>query len=338
MTPATTSSGPGGARSAWPVTIDDVREAARRIRPFLQPTPLRSYEPLDAAVGRGIRVLVKHENHNLTNAFKVRNAFSVLTAMPEADRRRGVVAATRGNHGAGLACAGQRLGVPVTVCVPVGNNPEKNEMMRGFGATLVEEGRDYDESVLVADRLVRERGLTLVHSTNHPLIIAGAGTLTLEILEERADVDALVYAVGGGSQAVGGLAVARALRPGIAVYAVQAQGAAAMHDAWHQGRPVTLPAADTFADGLATRGTYEMTIGALRQGLAGFVTVSDGALADAVRLLLRTTHNVAEGAGAAGLAALVALRDTLAGKTVAIVISGGNIDEQTLRRVVDRKI
>src|SRR5262249_11196953 len=162
-----------------------------------------------AVLGRGIQVWVKHENHLPTNAFKVRNALSVLTALAPEARARGVVAATRGNHGLGLAHAGAELGAPVTICVPLGNNPEKNEAIRGYGATLIEEGKDYDEAVTVAERLVRERGLVMVHSTNDRNVVAGAGTLSLEMLEQKPDLDALVYAVGGGSQAVGGIVVAR---------------------------------------------------------------------------------------------------------------------------------
>ena len=173
---------------------------------------MRSYAALDEAVGAGIRVLVKHENFQPTGAFKVRNGVSALTALPPETLGRGVVAATRGNHGLGLAWAGRRLGAPVTVCVPVGNNPEKNAAVRGLGARLVEEGRDYDESVAAAERLVREEGLHLVHSTNDPTVVAGAGTLTLEMLEEEPGIEALVFSVGGGSQAVGGLTVARALQ------------------------------------------------------------------------------------------------------------------------------
>jgi threonine dehydratase len=250
----------------------------------------------------------------------------------------GVVAATRGNHGLGLAWAGRRLGIPVTVCVPEGNNPEKNAAVRALGARLVEEGRDYDASAAAVDRFVREEGLHVVHSTNDATVVAGAGTITLEILEEEPGIDALVFAVGGGSQAVGGLTVARDLKPGLPVYAVQAAGAAAIHDAWHLGRPVSHPAADTFADGLATRNTYPFTFGALRAGLAGFVTVTDAAIAEALRLLLASTHTLVEGAGAAGLAGLLALREELAGKTVAVVLSGANIDAETLRRVLAREI
>lgn len=324
--------------TAWPISLADVEAARQRQRPHLDPTPLRSYAALDGAVGAGIRVALKHENFQPTGAFKVRNGVSALTALPRERLERGVVAATRGNHGLGLAWAGRRLGAPVTVCVPVGNNPEKNAAVVGLGARLVEEGRDYDESVAAAERLVLEEGLHLVHSTNDPTVVAGAATLTLEMLEEEPGIEALVFSVGGGSQAVGGLTVARALRPGLPVYAVQAAGACAIHDAWHLGRPVSKPSADTFADGLATRNTYPFTFGALREGLAGFVTVTDAEIAEAVRLVLSTTHTLVEGAGAAGLAGLLKLRDALAGRTVGIVLSGANIDRETLARVLTREL
>lgn len=324
--------------SPWPITIEDARAARERIRACLPPTALRRYAELDAAVGSGIRVLVKHENHQPTNAFKARNALAAMSALDPDQRQRGVIAATRGNHGQGVAWAGRLLGIPVTICVPHGNNPEKNTAMRGLGAELIEEGRDYDESVAVARRLMDERGLTMIHSTNDARVIAGAATMTLEILEQAEDLDAMVVAVGGGSQAVGALCVIRALRPDVEVYAVQAAGAAAIHDSWHAGEPLAHAVADTFADGLATRRCYDLTFGALRAGLRGFVTVSEAEIADAIRVYLRTAHNLAEGAGAAGLAGLRKLAPALAGKTVAVVLSGSNIDEATLRAVLDRSL
>ena len=322
----------------WPVAIADVLQARERIRGTLPPTALRRYAPLEEEVGYAIRLFVKHENHQPTQAFKARNALAALTSLSEEEKKKGVVGASRGNHGQGLAWAGQMLGVPVAICVPRGNNPEKNEAMRGFGAEVIEQGDDYDAAVLVADRLVRERGMTLVHSTNHKQVIAGAGTLALEMLEQEPSLEVLVLSVGGGSQAVGAMTVARAMRPELRVFGVQAERAAAIHDSWHKGRPLTGYTANTFADGVATRAVYELTFPALREGLAGFVKVSEAAIADAVRLLLRTTHNLAEGAGATGLAGLLALRETLAGKSVGICISGGNIDQETLRRVVSREI
>ena len=323
---------------AWPITIADVLQARKRIRDHLPKTPLRRYTPLDDAVGYGIRVWVKHENHQPTQAFKARNALAALTALSDEEKKRGVVGATRGNHGAGLAWAGQMLHVPVALCVPVGNNPEKNEAMRGYGAEVIEDGVDYDASVLVADRLVKERGMTLVHSTNNRHVIEGAGTMTLEMIEQQPTLDALVLAVGGGSQAVGALTVARAMRPGMQIFGVQAEKASTIHDSWHAGKSLAGGSANTFADGLATRSTYELTFGPLREGLSGFVKVSEGAMADAIRLLLKTTHNLAEAAGAAGLAGLLALRESLAGKSVGICISGANIDAESLRRVLTREI
>lgn len=331
-----TNAVPAGAASGrvWPVTLDDITAARDRIRSFVPVSPLRTYGVLDAEIGHGVRVFIKHENFNPTNSFKVRNAFSLVTALDDDERRRGVVAATRGNHGLGLAYAGKTFGVPVTICVPVGNNPEKNAAMRALGARLIEQGRDYDDSAIVADGIVHTDGARLAHSTNDPLIIAGAGTMSLEMAEQEHDLDALVIAVGGGSQAVGAMTVMRALRPNVKVYAVQAAGAAASHDGWHAREPRVVDRADTFADGLATRRSYELTFRALCEGLTDFITVTDAEIADALRLALRTTHSLVEGAGAAGLAGLVALRERLAGQRVGIVLSGGNIDERTLRRVV----
>lgn len=322
----------------WPIGFRDVLEAQRRIRPYIPATPLRNYAPLDAAVGNRIRVWVKHENHNPTNAFKARNAISVLSVLPEDARRRGIISATRGNHGQGLAWAGQLLGIPVVVCVPLGNNPEKNEAMRGYGAELVEQGRDYDESLEVAHRLVGERGLTMIHATNDPLIVAGAGTLALEILEQRPGIEAMVVSVGGGSQAVGALTVVRTIAPDVRVYGVQAERASAIHDSWHAGRVIERDSADTFADGLATRRPYEGTFPAMQKGLAGFVAVTEGEIADAIRTLLATTHNLAEGAGAAGLAGLKRLAGELTGKEVAVILSGGNIDAKTLKKVLTHQL
>lgn len=335
-TDASRFASPGDLAVVSPITLDDVVAARARIAPYLGATPLRRYVALDEAVGHGIKVLVKHENHLPTNAFKARNAMSLMTALSPEERRRGVVAATRGNHGAGLAWAGQLLGVPVVICVPHGNNPEKNATIRGFGAELVETGADYDEAVAYALYLVAERGLTMAHSTNDARIIAGAGTLSLELAEqagEHGGLDAAVVAVGGGSQAVGALVALAARRPEVKVIGVQAAGAPAIHDSWHRGERLTTPRADTFADGLATRATYDASFPALRAGLADFITVDDAAIAAAIRLYLSATHNLAEGAGAAGLAGLCKLAPSLAGKTVAVILSGANIDLPTLAKV-----
>jgi threonine dehydratase len=321
-----------------PITFADVLAARQRIAPHLPPSPLLTYPLLDDAVGHGIRVFVKHENFNPTNAFKVRNALSLVSALSADERARGLVAASRGNHGLGLSFAARVFGARTTVCVPLGNNPDKNAAMRALGTRVIEQGRDYDESLVIAETIVRQEGATMAHSTNDARVIAGAATISLEALEQAPDLEAMVIAVGGGSQAVGAITVARELSPRLEVYGVQAEGASAVHDSWHAKAPRHYERCDTFADGLATRSTYEMTFAALQDGLADFITVSDTEIAEAVRLVLRTTHSLVEGAGACGLAGLMRLRERLAGKRVGIILSGGNIDEATLRRILNRDL
>lgn len=309
-----------------PVTYDDILAARERLRPFFEPSPVRHYPLLDELVGYGIRVLVKHENHLPTGSFKVRNGTSSITALSSEQAERGVIAATTGNHGLGLAWAGAARDVSVTICVPKGNNPEKNAGIRSFGATLIEVGDRYDETVAACRAIAEQERRTIVHSTNHQPVIAGAGTMALEFLEQAPQLDAIVIALGGGSQAVGALAVAEVLKPALQVYAVQSQGAAAQHDAWRDGQPRSGEPANTFAEGIATGSTYELTFDALRGGLADFVLASERMIAQNVRDLWTITHNLAEGAGAAGLSGLRLLAPRLAGKTVGIVMCGGNLD------------
>ncbi len=310
----------------YPISFDDVVAARSRLRPYLDPSPVRHYPPLDELVGHGIRVLVKHENHLPTGSFKVRNGTSSITALTDDEVARGVIAASTGNHGLGLAWSGAQRGVSVTICVPRGNNPEKSAAIRGLGATVLEVGDRYDETIAACRALADRDGKTLVHSTNHREVIAGAGTMTAELLEQAPDVDAVIIALGGGSQAVGAAVVRDAVKPALEVYAVQSVGASAQHDAWHDGAPRAGASVQTFAEGIATGATYDLTFAALRDGLAGFVLVEEAAIAQGVRDLWRITHNLAEGAGATGLAGLHALAPRLAGRTVGIIVCGGNLD------------
>ena len=320
-----------------PITLTDVRAARERLAPFLAPTPLRQHPPLDAALP-GLSLLVKHENMQPTGSFKVRNGLATVTALGGAERAAGIVGATTGNHGLGLAYAGRQLDVPVTICVPRGNNPEKNAALRAWGARVVEEGADYDEAVAVAQRLVESEGRTLAHSTNNPNVLAGAGTMSLEILEQAPELDTLIIAVGGGSQAVGAITVARALRPQLRVIGVQAAGAPATHDSWHAKAPRRTARADTFAEGVATRSTYELTFPTLLDGLADFITVTDAEIADAVRLILATTHHLVEGAGAMGVAAARKLAPQLQGRRVGVIFCGGNMNSAVLTRILNGEL
>lgn len=329
---------PEGMHAPWPITIEDVERARERLAPYLTPTPLRHYPLLDALLPKGTSLLIKHENYQPTCSFKVRNGLSVITALSQEERDRGVVAASTGNHGQGVAYASHLLGVNATICVPAGNNPEKNAAMRGWGATVVEQGKDYDESVDTMLRLAREKGLVVSHSTNDPNVLAGAATMSLEMLEQSGGLDAIVIAVGGGSQSVGALTVARSMAPDIEVYGVQCAGAPAIHDSWHAKRPMQTARADTFAEGVATRRPYELTYRTLLEGLAGFVTVTDAELADAIRTILKLTHNLVEGAGALGVAGSLKLGDQLRGKRVGVVFSGANLDTAVLRRILNREM
>jgi threonine dehydratase len=298
---------------------------------MVRPTPLMSHPLLDAETG--LDILVKHENHNPTGAFKVRGGANLIAALSP-EERRGVITATTGNHGQSIALACRREGVPCTIVTPLGNNPEKNAAMRAYGAELIEFGRDFDEARERVEVLQHERGLRYVHSANEPQLIAGVGTYALEIFEEQPDVDVILVPIGGGSGACGCVVVRSGLGSRAQVIGVQAERADAFARSWRTGSRIVGDKADTFAEGMATRVTFDLTFSILKQGLDDMVSLSEEELAEGVRLALRATHNLAEGAGAAPLAAAVKLRDRLAGKRVVCVMSGGNIDRATLRKVL----
>jgi threonine dehydratase len=308
-----------------------VYAARSRVYRVLKPTPLMRH-PLVAAE-TGVDVYVKHENHNPTGAFKIRGGLNLVGSLPP-DERRGVITASTGNHGQSIALACQREGVPCTVVVPVGNNPEKNTAMRGFGAEVIEFGRDFDEAREEVERRQRGGALRYVHSANEPLLIAGVGTYALEIFEELPDADVILVPIGGGSGACGCSIVRSGIGSGAKVIGVQAERADAFTRSWRSGTRVDGDNADTFAEGMATRVTFDLTFGILQQELDDIVTLSEDELAEGVRLALRATHNLAEGAGAAPLAAARKLGDRLGGKKVVCVMSGGNIDRATLRKIL----
>jgi threonine dehydratase len=311
------------------VTLGDIHSAREIVYRTLQPTPLLRHPLLNEETGLSIRV--KHENHNPTSAFKVRGGLNLIGRL-SADERRGVITATTGNHGQSIALACQQEGVPCTIVVPQGNNPEKNAAMRAYGATVLEVGRDFDEAREYIER--EGRGLRYVHSANEPHLIAGVATYGLEIFEQAPDVDVILVPIGGGSGACG-CALARTLMGSQAkVIGVQAAGADAFTRSWRTGERVVGDRVATFAEGMATRVTFDFTFGILQELLDDVVTLTEDELMDGVRMALRTTHNLAEGAGAASLAAAVKLREQLRGKQVVCVMSGGNIDQRTLARVL----
>ncbi len=303
-------------------TLADVLDARRRIAPYLAPTPLRSYAALDELVGA--ETFVKHENHQPTGAFKVRGGVNLVSRLTPEERERGVVSASTGNHGQSIAYAARLFSVAATIFVPEGANPGKVAAIEGLGATVVHHGRDFDDARLRAEELARERSSRFVHSGDEPLLIAGVGTGTLELLEQEPGVQTIVVPIGGGSGAAGACVVAKAVDPAIEVIGVQSAAAPAAWESWREGRLVESTMA-TFAEGLATRTAFALPQRILRASLDDFVLVDDDAIREAQRQMIDGTRTLVEAAGAAALAAAVQLRDRLRGRRVALVASGGNV-------------
>lgn len=316
-----------------PPTFDHVLAARGRILPYVRPTPLMRHPLLDAE--SGLEIWIKHENHNPTGAFKVRGGLNLISSMSEDERTRGVVTASTGNHGQSIALACQMRGVACTVFVPEGNNPEKNAAMRAYGAAVEEGGRDFDEARERCEARAVASGARYVHSANEPLLIAGVGTYALEIFESLKDIDAVFVPIGGGSGACGLITVRNGLGLDTKIIGVQAANADAVYRSWKGPRRVVGALANTFAEGMATRVTFDLTFGILKRHLDDFMILTEEELAEGVRTALRTTHNLAEGAGAAAIAAAVKMRDSLKGRRAVTVMSGGNIDAAKLRWVLN---
>jgi threonine dehydratase len=311
----------------WP-TYADVVAAADVVRRHLRPTPLYEWPALSRLLG--CRYFLKHENHTPTTAFKVRGGLNLVARLPDAQKRQGIIACTTGNHGQSLAYACRRFGVRCVLVVPANGNPDKVEAMRALGAELIEHGRDYDEARAHCEAIRHERGLRYVHSANEPDLIAGVGTYALEIFDDLPEPDAILVPVGLGSGICGTALVAAQRRPQTQVIGVQSELAPAVTLSWRAGRAVETGPPGTFAEGMATRVPAALTLDIMRRHVADMVLVGDEALREAIRLLLRLTHNLAEGAGAASTAAALQLRERLAGKTVVGVLSGGNLDVREL--------
>ena len=319
--------------AAADVSLSDVVAARDFLRPHLEPTPLVRREGVCAALG--LDVWLKCENLLPTGAFKVRGGLNLIGRDPSA--HPGVIGASTGNHGQSLAYAGKVFGVPVTIFVPHGANPQKLAAMRANGARLVEHGHDFEDARLECERQASSLGLRYVHSGNEPYLIAGVATAALEVLrDQRPDADVLIVPIGGGSGAAGAAVVAKATRPGIEVIGVQSAGAPAAYLSWKEHAPRETTRIDTFADGLATRSPFELPQRILAELLDDFVLVTDEELYEAMRLLLIEGHLVAEGAGAAATAAAAKLAPRLAGRTVVCWVSGGNATEASLQRALER--
>ena len=309
----------------------DILLAKQTLSRCLPRTPLANYPALDRLCGT--RILVKHENHQVTGAFKVRGGINLISRLPDDERSRGVISASTGNHGQSVAYAAKLFNTRAVVVVPENANPVKVAAMRDLGAEVVFYGEDFDAAREHCAARAESEGLRYIHSANEPLLIAGVGTIALEILEDAPEVNTIIVPVGGGSGAAGACLAAKTINPKIRIIGVQAKRAPAAYKSW-KSRQLLEDKMETAAEGLATRVAFEMTQQIMWKYLDDFVLVTEEEIREAVGHYVDKAHTLAEGAGAASLAAALKMRDSLAGQAVALVLSGGNISIDQLRSVI----
>jgi threonine dehydratase len=312
--------------------LDDLEAATALVHAVMPPTPQYRW-PLLAARS-GCEVWVKHENHTPIGAFKVRGGLVYLDELRRAEPGvAGVISATRGNHGQSIAFAARRHGLAAILVVPHGNSREKNAAMRALGGELIEHGRDFDEAYDYAKQLAAERRLHIVR-TFHPWLVRGVGTYSLEFLRAVQDLDTVYVPIGQGSGICGMIAARDGLRLATRIVGVVSERLPAYALSMQQRQPVSTPSADTIADGVACRVPDASALEIILRDVDRVVTVSEQAIRAAMRHYFSDTHNVAEGAGAAPLAALLAERDRMAGRKVGLVLSGGNVDREVFANVL----
>ncbi|HEY1848545.1 MAG TPA: threonine ammonia-lyase [Opitutaceae bacterium] len=318
-----------------PVSLADIRGARRRIRSGLVLTPCPPSIPLSEITGA--RIVCKLDNLQRTGSFKERGARNALLRLSAANKKRGVISASAGNHALGLAYHGGLLGIPVTVVMPEFAPLIKVTTCRALGARVVLHGADFAEARTQAGRLALSEGLAYIHGFDDPDIIAGQGTLGLELLEQAGDVDAIVCPVGGGGLLAGLCVAVKALRPRTRIIAVESVSTGNLTAALRAGRPVGVPRRSTLADGLATLSVGARAFGLLRGRVDQVVKVEEKWISLAILRMLELEKTVVEGAAAVPLAAMMsgAVRG-LAGKRVALVVCGGNIDPVVLGRVIEK--
>jgi len=316
------------------VSFEDIVAARERIRDTIYLSPCPYSESVSRMTGK--RVYFKLENLQMTGSFKERGALNRLLTLGGEERRRGVIAASAGNHGMAVAFHAQRLGIPATIVMPLQAPLIKVTSVRRYGARAHLFGDDFDAALREAVRLGNEEGLTMIHGFDDPAVVSGQGTLGLELLEQNPNLVAVVVSVGGGGL-IAGLALAvKKLKPAVRVIGVQAERIPAMKVALAEGKVVEVPPAATIADGIAVRSVGKVPFELVRRYVDDVVTVSEGEIANAVLLLLEIEKTVAEGAAAAPLAALVNQKAVFAGEQVALVVSGGNIDVNVMSRIIDK--
>jgi threonine dehydratase len=316
------------------VTLTDIQAAMGRIRDSIYLSPCAYSETFSRLTGNS--VYLKLDNLQKTGAFKERGALNKLLSLSEQERSHGVIAASAGNHAQGVAYHAGKRGISAQICMPLTTPLIKVSSTRGYGADVVLHGANYDEAFQEAERRSREHGLTLVHAFDDDLVIAGQGTLGIELLQQCAELEAVIVPIGGGGL-IGGIACAvKELAPRVRLIGVQTSRLPSMKVAVAEGKPVTLAPAVTVADGIAVRRAGDRTVPLVQKYVDEIVTVDEEEIANAILLLLEREKTVAEGAGAAAIAALVNRKVPLTGKRVAVVVGGGNIDVTLLSRIIER--
>jgi threonine dehydratase len=278
---------------------------------------------------------VKHENNNPTGAFKVRGGINLVSRLTDDERESGVIAASTGNHGQSVAYAARLFGVSAIICAPENANPVKVESMQDLGAEVILQGERFDDARVNAARLAKEHGYRYIDSGDEPLLIAGVGTHTLEVLQEQPATDVVIVPVGGGSGAAGACIVAKAVNPQVQVIGVQSEQAPSAYQSWKH-RELREAPNRTRAEGLATGVPFELPQRILRRLLDDFVLVTDDEIDVATGLMIEKTRTLVEAAGAAPLAAAIKIRERLRGRNVALICSGGNISPAQLAHVLQR--
>ena len=318
-----------------PPTFDDVVAARTLIAPYLRKTPLIAAPALSELLGCDF--YLKAEIFQPTGAFKVRGGINFMGTLSEEEKRRKLVSATAGNHGQSLAHGARLFGAQMIIYMPAENpNRYKLEAIRKMGAEVRTHGRDAEEAALEAQRVARDEGFRYVHHANEPKLIAGVGTIALEIFEDLPDAEVLIVPVGAGSSACGNGIVARNLKPRVKVIGVQSEQAPGVWHAWKEGHLRPHPLLATEHEGIGSSVPPELTLPLLRELLSDFVLVSDEEINDAIVLLAQSAKLVTEGAGAAPLAAATKLRQELRGKKVVGILSGGNLPLERFARVISR--
>ena len=316
------------------VSIETIRDAAELILPSIVRTPFELSETLSAMIG--VQLHLKFENQQFTASFKERGALHRLLGLSRAERGQGVIAMSAGNHAQALAYHGRRLGIPTTIVMPRTTPNSKVEQTRAHGAEVILHGSQFDATQAFTKELAEERQLTLVHPYDDPAVIAGQGTLALEMLETETPIDALLVPIGGGGLISGVAVAAKALHPSIQIIGVQSDRYPAAHHAFHGLDPSDVPNQDTVADGIAVKSPGVLTLELIRRYVDDIVLVSEEDVEQAIFVLAEIEKTVVEGAGAAGVAAVMRHKRRYQGQNVGTILCGGNIDMMTLSAVLQR--